>query len=204
MNNFRVLIFIGVIIAIITSPVFGQDSIQLDVSNYNSNTQNDTANWEMMEVQSDQLTNYRLVDDSRGQQVIKAESNSAAGGLIYKKRIDPREYPIIEWRWKVEGVLKNGDLRKKDGDDYPARIYITFDYDKSKLGFGDRMKYEAIKTFTSHNVPLRAINYIWANQADRGTITPNPFTDWVYMIAIQSGSKKSGQWIVETRNILND
>src|SRR5699024_4750544 len=35
-------------------------------------------------------------------------------------------------------------------------------------------------------------------------IAPNPFTDWVYMIAVQSGGKRIGHWIVETQNILED
>ncbi|MDZ7682540.1 MAG: DUF3047 domain-containing protein [Fodinibius sp.] len=38
----------------------------------------------------------------------------------------------------------------------------------------------------------------------QGTIVPNPFTDWVYMIAVQSGRSKSGRWIVESRNIMED
>lgn len=139
-----------------------------------------------------------------GEKVIKAESNNAAGGLIYKIQIDPNEYPVIEWRCKVNGVMNNGNLKKKDGDDYPDRIYITFDYDKSNLSFGDLIKYSALKTFTSHNIPLRSINYIWANQAKKGTVAPNPFTDWVYMIAVQSGNRQADTWMDEKRNILED
>lgn len=180
-----------------------QESIRLDVSQYDRDTSETDSTWVMMEVRSKNLTNYSLVKN-QGKKVIKATSNDAAGGLIYLTRIDPNEYPIIEWRWKVDGIIEKGNYRKKDGDDYAARIYITFDYDKSNLSFGDRIKYFAIKTFTSYQIPLRALNYIWANQAEKGTIAPNPFTDWVYMIATQSGGLKSGQWIVETQNILED
>jgi len=204
MDKICVCILLAALIGAIASPICAQDSIRLDVSNYNADTQNENATWDIMGVQSENLTKYELVSDTDGQHIIKAKSNTAAGGLIYKKRIDPHEYPIIEWRWKVDGVIENGNLYKKEGDDYPARIYITFDYDKSNLSLGDRMKYEAIKTFTSYNVPLRAINYIWANKAEPRTIAPNPFTDWVYMIALQSGNEKSGQWIIQTRNILED
>ena len=186
------------------STLSAQDMIRLKVDSYDSQNADKDSSWAMMEVKSDNLTTYNLVDDESGQKVIKAESNNAAGGLIYKTRIDPQEYPIIEWRWKVDNILKKGDLRKKDGDDYPARIYITFDYDKSNLSFGDRMKYSALKTFTDYKVPLRALNYIWSNRAEKGTIVPNPFTDWVYMIAVQSGGKRTGNWIVETQNILED
>ena len=180
-----------------------QDFIRLDVSQYHRDTSKEDSTWIMMEVQSDNLTNYSLIRN-QGKKVIKATSNNAAGGLIYPTRIDPKEYPIIEWRWKVDGIIEKGNYRKKAGDDYPARIYITFDYDKSNLSFGDRIKYFTIKTFTSYKIPLRALNYIWANQAKKGTIAPNPFTNWVYMIATQSGGLKSGQWIVETQNILED
>jgi len=180
-----------------------QESIRLDVSQYDRDISKEDSTWTMMEVQSDNLTNYSLIKN-QGKKVIKATSDDAAGGLIYLTRIDPKEYPIIEWRWKVEGIIENGNFRKKNGDDYPARIYITFDYDKSNLNFGDRVKYFAIKTFTTYRIPLRALNYIWANQAKQGTIAPNPYTDWVYMIAAQSGRSKSGQWVVETQNILED
>ena len=46
--------------------------------------------------------------------------------------IDPREYPIVRWRWKVENVLNKSDVSRKDGDDYPARLYITFAYEPDR------------------------------------------------------------------------
>lgn len=186
------------------STASSQSTIRLDVDQYQQNSSEKVSSWVMMEVKSDNLTSYKLAEDDNDNQVIKAVSDNAAGGLIFKKRIDPEEYPIIEWRWKVDGIVEKGDLLKKEGDDYAARIYITFDYDKSDLSFGDRLKYAAIKTFSSYEVPLRSLNYIWANKADQGTIAPNPFTDWVYMIAVQSGKSKTGEWIVERRNILKD
>lgn len=98
-------------------------------------------------------------------------------------------------RWQSE---------KKERDDYPARIYITFDYDKSNLSFGQRIKYAVVKTFTSYRIPLRSINYIWANKAKKGTVAPNPNTSWVQMIALQSGNKDAGMWKNESQNIYED
>ncbi len=186
------------------SSASGQSTIRLDVDQYQQKSSESDTSWVMMEVKSDNLTSYKLSEDENENKIIKAVSGNAAGGLIYKTRIDPEKYPIIEWRWKVNSTIKNGNMRKKDGDDYPARIYITFDYDKSNLSIGDRLKYAAIKTFSSYKVPLRSLNYIWANQAEQGTVAPNPFTDWVYMIAVQSGNSKTGEWIVERQNILED
>ncbi|MDZ7691923.1 MAG: DUF3047 domain-containing protein [Balneolaceae bacterium] len=157
-----------------------------------------------MGVNADNLTNYSREQDEKGNTVIKAESKNAASGLVYKVDIDPREYPVIEWRWRIDQVVQEGDVTKKAGDDYAARIYITFDYDKANLGFTDWVKYTFLKTFTSYNIPLRAINYIWANQTDKEVMVPNPFTDWVQMVVIRNKEDSRQTWITETRNILED
>ena len=147
-------------------------------------------------------TSYSLVaDDSTT--VLQAVADASASGLVHQVSIDPKVYPFIEWRWKVNNVLVKGDVRRKDGDDYPARLYITFDYDPAKLGFTDMLKYKAVKLLHGE-VPLRAINYIWESRAPRGTVVPNPYTSWVTMIVVESGKARVGQWVEEKRNIYED
>ena len=102
----------------------------------------------------DRHTRYELVMDD-GVVVVKAISTAAASGLIRKIQINPMEYPIVEWRWKVSNVLQKGDVTKKKGDDYPARIYITFAYDPSKLSFADSIKYKAAKLMYGEYPPSR-------------------------------------------------
>jgi len=104
----------------------------------------------------------------------------------------------------IESVLESGDVTKKDGDDYAAHVYITFDYPVFNLGFGDKIKYRFYQTFTSFDVPTRALNYIWVNKAEVGSIHPNPYTDWVQVLAVQSGNNKAETWQSEKRNIPED
>jgi hypothetical protein len=151
----------------------------------------------------DQHTRYELVADD-GVVVVKAVSAAAASGLIRKIQIDPKEYPLAEWRWKVSNTLQKGDVTQKKGDDYPARIYITFAYDPSKLSFGDRIKYKAAKLLYGEYPPTGAINYTWGNHAAIDTIVPNPYTDRAMMIAVQSGDEKINQWVTQKRNLLED
>ncbi len=104
----------------------------------------------------------------------------------------------------VDKAIENGDMRKKKGDDYSARVYLTFEYDPARLSFFDRTKYLLIKTFTNFEIPLRALSYVWANNVEQGTVAPNPYTDWVYMIAHQSGNENAGKWRKEMSNLLED
>jgi hypothetical protein len=148
-------------------------------------------------------TVYTLVEDG-GTVVIKAEAEASASGLTREIRIDPKEYPVVQWRWKVNNILKKGDVSRKDGDDYPARIYITFEYDSGKLGFFEKVKYQAIRLMYGQYPPLGAINYIWESKAPKGTMVPNPYTDRVMMIVVESGEEKLGQWVHEERNVYED
>jgi len=148
-------------------------------------------------------TTYTLVKDE-GITVVKAVADASASGLTREIRIDPKEYPIVKWRWKVSNILKKGDVRRKEGDDYPARIYITFEYNPAKLGVWEKAKYEAIRLLYGEYPPLGAIDYIWESKAPKETVVPNPYTERVMMFVLESGSANLDQWVDEERNVYED
>lgn len=153
--------------------------------------------------QIEQHTHYSLVQDN-GTVVVRAESHGSSSGLTREITIDPRIYPIVEWRWKIDKLLQNSDVTQKTGDDYPARLYITFAYDRDKVGFFERAKYETIRFFYGQYPPSGAINYIWESNSPVGTTVANPYTDRVQMIVLESGPARVGQWVTESRNIYQD
>ena len=148
-------------------------------------------------------TVYSLVKDD-GTAVVKAVSEASASGLIREIRIDPREYPLVRWQWKVSNIIKKGNVYRKDGDDYPARIYVTFEYDPRKLSFSERLKYQVAKMWYGEYPPLAAINYLWESHAPIGTMVPNPYTNRAMMFVVESGAEKLNQWVSEERNVYED
>jgi len=160
--------------------------------------------WKPLKFQNiERMTRYSLVKDGETV-VVKAVSEASASGLIREMKIDPKEFPLLQWRWKVGNILKKGDVKTKEGDDYPARIYITFEYDPQKLNFLERTKYNAYRILYGRYPPLRAINYIWESTAPKGTTVPNPYASRVLMIVVESGPEKINQWVNEERNVLED
>ena len=148
-------------------------------------------------------THYELIKE-QDEVVVKAMSVESSSGLTREISIDPKEFPIVQWRWKVENIYKKGDVTRKEGDDYPARVYITFAYDSTKVGFFEKAKYEAARLLYGQYPPLGAINYIWESKSPIGTVVPNPYTDRVQMFVTQSGSDKLGQWVTEEHNVYED
>lgn len=148
-------------------------------------------------------TGYSLVKDG-GTVVIRASSQQSASGLVRAISIAPREHPVIEWRWKVDNVLQKGNAATREGDDYPARIYITFAFDPDKAGYLEKLQYEAARLVRGQDVPYRAISYIWGSNSQAGTMIPNAYTDRVMMFVVESGAGKLQQWVTERRNVYED
>jgi hypothetical protein len=147
-------------------------------------------------------TTYTLVKDG-GAVVVKAVSAATASGLVKEVAIDPREYPVVRWRWKVENLLKTSDVTRKEGDDYPARLYITFAYDPDKVSFSKKVKYKAGRLIFG-DIPIAALNYIWDAKAPHDLFIDNAFTDLARMIVVRSGPSSVGSWVGEERNIYAD
>ena len=148
-------------------------------------------------------TRYSLVRDS-GQTVVKAVCDGSSSGLIRHVRINPEKYPIIEWRWKIINVFKKGDVTQKAGDDHPARLYITFEFDLKTANLIERAKYKALKLVFRKTTPAEAINYIWASKAPEGTMVPSPYTSQSMMMVVQSGKANLNQWVIQKRDIHAD
>ena len=147
-------------------------------------------------------TSYEVVKDGE-RAVVKAVSEASASGLTKPVRIDPREFPIVRWRWKIDHVLNGSDVALKAGDDFPARLYVTFEYDPEKVSFGKKLKYKAGRAIFG-DIPIGALNYIWETKTPIGTIVENAYTDFAQMIVVESGPQKVGTWVVEERNIYED
>ena len=130
-------------------------------------------------------TDYELVKLD-GESVLQASSKASASGLFKEHSVNLKEYPYLNWRWRVENQIDSGDERKKSGDDYVARVYLIINH---KYLFWKR----------------RAISYVWANQSETGEIWNNAFAgDSVKMFALRSVTDKTNHWVSEKRNIYED
>jgi hypothetical protein len=148
-------------------------------------------------------TEYRLVDNE-GRTVVFARSRGAASGLVYPVSLDLKEYPLLHWHWKVPQLIEGADNTRRHTEDSPVRIVITFEGDKSKLPFEDRLFADQFKLFTKQEFPYAILMYIWENRAPVGTLIENLHTSRVRMIVADSGSANTGKWREETRNVYED
>ncbi len=198
-------LFVFLFIILTTNPVHSDGSkgtVRLFDRNF-SGQQQLPAGWDELLFDGRKATIYRQVMES-GHIVVKAVSAASSSGLIKKISLDPREFPVIRWRWKVSNVYEKGNGKIKEGDDYPARLYITFRYNPERATFPQKIKYNLAKAIYGEYPPLAAINYIWASTLSSGEMVPNAYASENKMIVVESGPTKTGHWQSYTRNIYED
>ncbi|OZG71716.1 hypothetical protein BTA51_18915 [Hahella sp. CCB-MM4] len=150
-----------------------------------------------------QHTRYRIVKDG---DVIAVEANAdrSASGIIREIEYSVSEFPILQWSWKISSVYERGDFTKKSGDDYPARVYITFDSSGVELSWWEKLQVKSYELIYGETPPLATLSYIWANRGKVGTIVDNPYTGRVKMVLVNSGNDQAGRWVSQERNLRED
>ncbi len=196
---------VGVIMVLQTAVVLSAESI-ITVGDFSRANTGEILpqNWEPLTFKKIKAhTVYEMVED-QGRTVIKAHSQASASGLIRKIAIDVKKYPMVQWRWKITQVNEKSDVTQKNGDDYPARVYVAFVYDPEKAGIWEKARFKTARLIYGEYPPATVVTYIWANRVPKETRVPNPYVKEVMMIAVQSGKDKAGTWVTEERNIYQD
>jgi len=148
-------------------------------------------------------TRYTLVDDG-GVTVLRADSRAGASGLSRKLSVSPAQFPWLRWRWKIENLVAGADLRSKEGDDFPARLYVMFDYPLDRLPFIERSKLRIARALFDPDLPAATLCYVWDGSTPAGSIVPSAYTGRVKLVVVESGAKRLKRWVEVERNIAAD
>lgn len=138
-------------------------------------------------------SSYGIVQDGEVS-CLEMQATGGASALILDNTFDVYSYPVLKWRWKVDSIYSRGDYREKEGDDYPARLYVMFAYDADTASWARRLQYGTAKMLYGKYPPDSSLNYIWANQLDAPDVIANVYVDRARMIPVERGKKNLGQW----------
>jgi hypothetical protein len=136
--------------------------------------------WELKEKEGTPIIRLEKEKDTS---VLHLISERASFGLTKEIRVNLKEYPYLNFRWKAEKIPKNGDFRKKETDDQAAQIYVVFG------------------TF---KLTAKIVGYLWENTLPKFTTGVSPAWGKTRLIVLQSGTENIGTWIWEKRNLYND
>lgn len=136
--------------------------------------------------------------------VLRAEAQASMASVVHPLKLDPKQLPVISWRWKISNVLRTANMQVKTGDDFPARVYVLFDYDTRKLPLMQRMKLAIARQRYGPDIPAAALCYVWDGKAAAGASGWSTYTDRVRMIVVESGAEHVNDWRRAERDIVAD
>lgn len=127
-------------------------------------------------------TDYQVVREGTNV-FVRGVAVKTCSALSCKLDLAAPETINLRWRWRIAGVATNGSERDLKKFDHAARVFIAFD---TLLG------------------PPRTLNYLWGNAEKAGTVLAHPKSGRAQLFVLESGNAKSGRWISEERDVLED
>jgi hypothetical protein len=161
------------------------------------------ATWKFASLPNKPPTRFSIVELG-GARVLKVEADESYGNLVHSMRAQVSEKALLAWRWRVDKLVDDADLKTRGGDDSPAKLCVFFAFDAGKLPLGERTRLALAHTTTGQDIPTETLCYVWDNKLPIDTGIPNAFTRRVRMIVLQSGPGKLGQWVTQRRNLVAD
>lgn len=131
---------------------------------------------------------FSLVSDPDGNRYLEAISDRSTSGKGLWLEFDATRCASVSWRWKISNVIATADLKRKEGDDSAAKLYVIFD-GPSRWNPLDK----------------RLLVYVWDNVLPIGTVLPNAWEpESARMVVLESGPERAGEWVSERVDIASD
>ncbi len=150
-------------------------------------------------------TRYALVqDETTNTVVVEATANASAGALGVRLDADAKNAALLRFKWRVGELIESSDPTTKAGDDYSARIYITFAYDPERATLKEKTENAIARTLYGETPPRAALAYVFTHRAKQNQIITSPYTSRVKKIVVDADPASVNQWKSFERNIYDD
>lgn len=125
------------------------------------------------------------VRETNGQRYLAAQDTGLSVALFKRANWNPQHYPIMTWCWRANDLPPGADERYTETNDSAAGVYVMVS-----------------KTFLL-GIP-RMIKYAWSTTLAKGTIGRRKGIGRPWVIVLESGPEKLGQWVFEEIDLARD
>lgn len=202
LTRFSVAVLLGALVASPCLPAFAADDASV-VPFSAAPVGEPPAAWKFATLPNKVPTRFSIVELG-GAHVLKVESDESYGNLVQAMHVQLGERGTLAWRWRVDKLIEEADIKTRGGDDSAAKLCVFFAFDAAKLSLGERTKLAIAHSTTGQDVPTETLCYVWDNKQPIETGLPNAFTKRIRFIVVQSGNSKLAQWITQRRNLVAD
>lgn len=163
------------------------------------------THWEHQTYASRRPTRYSATEHA-GRPAVMARADGANSTLSLPLNPPPGALPKrIRFSWFVPALNPKFDLGEKGEDDAVVRMILSFEGDRSTHWRArDHLVSELSSLIAGKPLPFASIMYVWDSRYPAGTVIPNPYTDRIRQIVVESGPDRLNQWVDFDRDIEAD
>jgi Protein of unknown function (DUF3047) len=164
-----------------------------------------SARWEHQVYMNRRPTLYNATEHA-GRPAVKAMAQGANSTLSLPLTPSPGALPKrIRFSLFVPDLNPAFDLKAKGEDDAVARLILSFEGDRSKQWTArDHIVSELSSLIAGKPLPYASIMYVWDSRYPAGSVIPNPYTNRIRQIVVESGPQRLNQWVDFDRDIEAD
>jgi len=122
------------------------------------------------------------VAEEGGNRFLRAYADHQDVQIGISRSIKPKQFPALQWRWRVKQLPTGADERSEKTNDSAAGVYVVFD----------------------NSYLPRAIKYVWSSTLPVGTRMQSPVYWRSRVVVLQSGAARVGEWQQEVINYYQD
>ncbi len=124
---------------------------------------------------------YRVAEENGNRFLhARAEKQRVQIGIMHP--FLPTQYPILQWRWRVQALPVGADERVSEANDSAAGVYVVFD----------------------NTIAPRVIKYVWSAALPQGAHIDSPSYWRAKVVVLESGAPTTHDWKQEAVNVYED
>lgn len=138
-----------------------------------------------------------------GRNAVRLQAAGSYGNLV-------RVLPAIaaparlRWSWRLQQPNPAIDLRRKSGDDVPAKVCLSFELPLAQIGFIERQKLRMARDISGQALPAATLCWVWAGREAVGAVLDNVYSRRLRYVVLRSADDALATWVDEDRDIAAD
>lgn len=140
----------------------------------------------------------------QGQTALAVHASNSVSILRHPFTVPQPATQRLRFQWQVEALPDNADLSDAQREDAPVRVVLTFDGDRERLPPRFHRLSDLSQLLTGEPLPYATLAYVWSEDDPVGAVVPNPRTDRIRKLVVESGTAGLGRWRVYERDVRAD
>ncbi len=166
-------------------------------------TDADGAVWQAVSLPGKPATEYRWTH-KQGRRALAAVADRSASMKRRRLQLPAEDVSEVSFSWWVDQLIPQADVSRAETEDAPVKLLFAFDGDHGRLTPRNRRLFDLAEALTGERPPFATLVYVWDPRAATETVIPNPRTDRIRKIVLDSGHSGLGRWRDHRRDLAAD